>query len=82
MAVFFPGAASLLAVALPVAQPDPKGQVVIGPGGTAVRIPAGYVAQPAANERMNEVRRMQRGLHRQEQTRTVKHMRKVILAVP
>lgn len=37
------------AVALPVAQPDPKGQVVVGPGGTAVRIPAGYVAQPAAN---------------------------------
>src|SRR5262249_36231406 len=35
------------AVTLPIAQPDPEGQVIVGPGGTAVVIPAGYVAEAA-----------------------------------
>ncbi|MGH9788251.1 MAG: hypothetical protein ACRD4U_06070, partial [Candidatus Acidiferrales bacterium] len=32
-----------------VAQPHPNGQVMVGPNGTAVRIPPGQVAEPAAN---------------------------------
>jgi RHS repeat-associated protein len=32
-----------------VPQPNPAGETVVGPGGTAVKIPAGYVAEPAAN---------------------------------
>jgi RHS repeat-associated protein len=32
-----------------VPQPNPNGQIVVGPNGTAVVIPPGYVAEPAAN---------------------------------
>jgi RHS repeat-associated protein len=32
-----------------VPQPVAAGETVVGPGGTAVQIPAGYVAEPAAN---------------------------------
>jgi RHS repeat-associated protein len=32
-----------------VPQPDANGEIVVGPNGTAVKIPAGYVAEPAAN---------------------------------
>jgi RHS repeat-associated protein len=32
-----------------VAQPDPNGQIMVGPSGTAVPIKAGQVAEPAAN---------------------------------
>jgi RHS repeat-associated protein len=32
-----------------VPQPVAEGEIVVGPNGTAVKIPAGYVAEPAAN---------------------------------
>jgi len=32
-----------------VPQPAAEGEILVGPNGTAVRIPAGYVAEPAAN---------------------------------
>ena len=32
-----------------VPQPAAEGEIVVGPNGTAVKIPAGYVAEPAAN---------------------------------
>ena len=32
-----------------VAQPNPNGQFVVAPNGTAIRIPSGYEAEPAAN---------------------------------
>jgi hypothetical protein len=32
-----------------VPQPTAEGEIVVGPNGTAVRIPSGYVAEPAAN---------------------------------
>jgi len=32
-----------------VPQPVPEGETIVGPDGTAVKIPAGYVAEPAAN---------------------------------
>jgi len=32
-----------------VPQPAPEGETIVGPNGTAVKIPAGYVAEPAAN---------------------------------
>jgi len=32
-----------------VPQPSPEGEIVVAPNGVAVKIPAGYVAEPAAN---------------------------------
>ena len=32
-----------------VPQPAAEGEIIVGPNGTAVKIPAGYVAEPAAN---------------------------------
>jgi hypothetical protein len=32
-----------------IPQPNANGEIVVGPNGTAVKIPAGYVAEPAAN---------------------------------
>jgi RHS repeat-associated protein len=44
------GLAGLGPAAEGVAQPNPNGQFVVGPNGTTVRIPPGYVAEPAIGD--------------------------------